>query len=1108
MSATANLSQAQASSGASELASAARSLESVQGNVSGQTMAIQQMTMAGQQQSTNLNMLLNQLSTQVAGLNQAVMQMAGATRMASMPQPMHQQQAMGPPMTAAGGAGFGQMAMTGGGYTFRGLGMANTGLQAAGGFFGRGGAMMAQPFLGGDVYSGGIRPQLGQEVGVLRGFGLASGIGLRPEMMKTASAEQVMALGRERMANRAGDAFLGAVGGAGHLGLALGGEALGSMAMGALGIGGIGGFAGSMLAGGAIAAAGGLAINETMDQAGNIRGFGEQFGRNAHRFMGSVPSTGLRMPGRASRQTFGREMNRMSIQDLTFNAQDVQEMFATMTEQDLMQGARNTQEVVQRMRQAKEAFKVIGLTMGQGIREASETMGIMQSLGINPMGIQGRAAIFGASSIPGMKPGDAMRRSGEFGQRYVNIGGGAGGLRTMQTSLRSGQMAINEGLLSKEEVASFGGREGVGEAMAHFQDAFMGSELGRASILAGSGSFGLGVHDTLTLGSKRAMDPNRLLELESGKLQKEYLDQDPYLRRMDQYAKISSLADEIQRGDRKISRRNAMVTAMKSIDRTLTDMQAGALLKQFENTGKEVERSRRDRVRLAGEQASSQAHEQFGIINKIKRSGQRMFTEPAEYLEDAATNFGDLLGRTSHRVEQSLMGVKDIDISEGLDLELIQSLKRRGSEAKNREEKIPLIQSGGDPGVKRAIQLENMRIEERNKLRDDQDLIDKQTPSAQMREKYRAMAQGAVQGNASEIRKAKEIIRDPSSTGMERRGAMKKLLSIASNDNYDSFDASGKGGGAVKRAIQDAVLSAYGVDPASVLTGNETAKGLSFSKEKQDRLTELRNELNSLTGATGIEGLKYESPEVMNYIRALSSGGIGEAKAIADAADPELQEQFNKINKLFKDKDSFLTVHHATRGESKFESLEKFAFGDFAKELRSLKREEAGAARMGIIGRGAARMLEKARVSPGGKTGSLLQSQQVGDITEGLGRLIELSDDDLNKLGDSKMARTIKALKEAMSNDSVIDEKEARIIQGIVPSLKIEEVLENGTRAGDLGEIIAAASDFGTVRGLTTTVGKEGFTNLQIETMQTMKNEMDRISLMLMDIEVRLREGR
>jgi hypothetical protein len=1116
MTAAANMSAAGGgASGASELSRAARSLESVQGNVSGQTMAIQQMTMSGQQSASNLNMLLNQLSTQISGLNQAVMQMAGSARMGTMPAPMSQPMSMSmpaPPMQMGGGSQFGAqiggMAMGGMSAIGQGMGMAGRGLSAAGGFFGGVGATAVSPFFGAPIHgaaAGGYGPRLGPDAGFMRSAGLASGLGMHPEMLKQASAAQIYGIGRERMQNRFQDMALAGIGGASTLGLGLAGEAAGSSIMGAMGVGGAMGLGGGMLLGGGLAALGGMAVNETMGQTASIRGFGDQFGRNAHRFMdpSALGGNALRKPSMAQRRDFGQAMNRMSIQDLTFNEQDVQGMFAGMSEQDLMRGMRSTQEVVTRMRKAKEAFKLIGQTMGQGIQEAAGTMGAMQSIGMDPMGARGRAMIFGASSVPGMDPGQAMGRATQFGGQFAGRGYGGAMANVMMGSQRGGQLAMSTGVLGNQGIAALGGREGAQGALGDLQAMFLESSMGKTSMLAGSAGMGKGFADTVGIAGNRAGgDINKLLELQMNdpKMAQEYL-QNKYRARMDMVTKLQSQADVFKKGG--ASQENAMKLAIiqmgKESGREITGAQAGAYMDLLKNTKNEMISEQRGAADVAGGRMESELAEQLSPMARLKRGAKGMFTGAAEFLETGTGDMAAALSRGSERMEMGISGREVVNMGRGLTSEDIDSLRGRAGNRMDMEELAP-IPAGANRQTKAMLNGINRQRSARNKLRGDQRLIIDAQPRSRDREKYKNLALNSARRSSKRINELKEVLNDPGSNAGAKRAAMKEALNILSNDSYDGFKADSKGGAMMKRAIQDAAVGILGVDPGAILTGNETGGGLSFSDSERGELKGLRQELADILGTEDIsQAAGYESKEVQAVIAAYAGGGdlIGAEKAARDA---DFGSQVDRIHQLKQAGDDERGLFE---GQNRFDTLAGFMGGGKGKSLMGLSRKQGASARIQATGRNAASLM----LGLGRSTGDLmgLGSQNVDENLGGLGRLAEtLSDEDIDKMsqmaGGQRMAKAMRAIKGVNFGDGM-DRFERKALSDLIPGATPDsDFIKNINSAEDLGQVVAMATDVASPAGapsMVTSQTKQGLTAMQVETQQKMLDEVKELHRMM-----------
>lgn len=847
MSAATNFSQPRdEGGGAADLSRAARSLESVQGDFSAQTMAINQMSQSVQQQAMSTQMLMSQLGTQIGSLTQAVREAAG---------------------------GMARGAVVGGGMAFRGLG-------AFGGAMGQVGAFAASPFLGGPAFRppGSFGPQFGSDIGFMRAAGMASGIGLQPENIRLAHAAQIQQAAAERAGLRAGDAFTGLLGGGTNLLGALGGEAVGSgigASTGVFGAGFLGGAIGSMGVGAVVAAG----VNETMGQVSTARGFGDQFSRNAFR-MGIGRGNQLQRPGFGQRQRFGQAMNRMAVQDLTFDEGDMQEIFASMSQNDLLRGVRNTQDVVARIRDTKEVIKSIGRNMGQSVSEAAGTLAELQSLGINPMSARGRAAIFGSTTVMGMTGTEAFGESSAYArQRFAGTGlmGAAEGMANR--SLQAGQFGMGpDGNLTAQQIAAMGGREGTRQAMANLQSRFMESALGQATLLAGSRAggagfnanavMGMGVTDVMGRAGARAnADRGALMNLSLGgeDMKREFMNDPRSIGVM--YQQLRGLANRIKTPG--MTDRQAMQFALRQMDPSMSQAAADGVIEMMKSSPEWMADQQRQAGINASAQASNVAVDQMSLIAQAQRGVRGAFTPAAEAVGRGATDIETMTARGLTGAYNSFTGLRTTSLAGGID---VGELSRIGSGQVSGDEQAglgSLLKTGAG---------NYFAVRGRNAQRRAQEALAKVKVSDEQQQAADKRLNSRVAESPGKFRRASDNIKDPSLKPSQKRAMVKELLNVASGGDYDGMSDE------QKRAVQIAVAKKTGIDVSSLMAAGG-AMGIG-SDADVERAQELRESLAATLGIENPMDVDLAArKEVVDYLKDVASGSVTDEsrKAALDA---------------------------------------------------------------------------------------------------------------------------------------------------------------------------------------------------------------------------------
>lgn len=830
---------------AQELSSAARGLQSVQGQIAGQTMAINQMSIAGQQQTQQLTQLVNQLNMSVGQLVGALNQMSQATRMAAMPVPPPQA-FMPPPMSmgpAIGGfgAGIGAGAMMGQVGAFgaaagdaamgaaRGAsGLFAAGARAVGGFAGA----MAAPFMPG-TYTG---PQAGQLVGSVGNAGMARSmmmgtglVDLSRQQQAYSNAGEVQRLAGERGAFKMGEIMIGAGGGLASMGIEqLGhritgvGGGIGGMAGGMIGgafggetgsrVGGaLGTFAGGALfgAGGARALAGGpiaaalmAPINQTLEQVGQIRGGGEMYARNAFRM--NAAGRGDR-PTFRERNDFGRSMANEGTSDLLFNTNDMQQIFGGAIENDLMRGVGNAQQAKNRMRQLKEGVKVIGQTLGTSIQESMSLMGDLQGMGIAP-GSAGK--VMAGLNVSGLTRQEALQGQMSFMNRYQGTGlQGQGLLGLASQSQAVGQAAMRTGALSSEQITGAGGRAAVNQIYGAGMTTMMQGSLGTLNMAArmGAGSFGSVSGNPLAAMSQAggAATTSNLIGFAANRPQnmRDML-ADPHSQSL-LLKQVAGIADQFKGMGNRDDIIKLVLKQQGVEDPTvfmaLMKSQPGALREQMLT-----------QQRALADLQVAHATENFSITGRLGRAAQSVTMPVAGGISSYVAGVQDTANNAIHDLRNTVYGIQEVTVGSG------------------------------------SLSVENLRKLKPDSLSKERKQVMNAKPSAEQikKAKVRAFKSGMVVGDGtmglgSYIKDFRES-RDPE----EREKLAKKILhKFSAGEAFTSPE--------MQKAYEQALSEQWGVDLSSAMNGR--MGGLSKSdKEEFNSATQSFREAMDQDQGTGL----------------------------------------------------------------------------------------------------------------------------------------------------------------------------------------------------------------------------------------------------------------
>lgn len=668
------------SSAASELSQAARGLQSVQGQVAGQTMAIQQMSMSGQQQMQQLGMLMSQLNSNISQLIGAMNAASGAQRMAQMATPAMSMPSLPAinPMHMAGAAmgGLGAGALWAGRSAFRGLGAA--------------GGAMAAPFMPGTY----APPMAGQMMGSINNAGAARsimmGTGLVGGGSFSSSAAEIGRLSADRGAFKAGEIMLGAGTGLMGFGANMLGGAMGMGIGGAMG-GGLGRIAGGFLGGPLIGSALMAPVNQVLDQVGMMRGGGEMMGRNAFRVGNALTDR----PSFRERGRMGAGMFQDANSDLAFSNSDMQQIFGGAVENDLMRGVSTSQQTRSRMRQLKESVKTIGQTLAMSIQDSMSLMGELQGVGVTG----GMGGVMGNANVMGLTRQESMAGQMQFMGRFAGTGLQGRGLMSLAaTSQGMGQFAMNQGLLSPEKLAAIGGRQGAGQVYGDVMTGMMQGNFGQLAMAArmgaggGMGNVSRGGFGMMNQAGAGASTSNLIsFAANNGENMREMLNSPHGQARM--MSLLSSTADQFKGlGDRK----DIMKLILKG--QGIDSGQASAFL-DMDHVGALREQMMQQQRALLDMQMN-QRSENFSISGRIGRSINRATMGISGAVTQGVAGVQDTAANMTNDLRNQVLGIREVATSSG-DVN-VENLRKLRSKPLSRD-RSDIVNAKVSPELKRAI---------------------------------------------------------------------------------------------------------------------------------------------------------------------------------------------------------------------------------------------------------------------------------------------------------------------------------------------------------------------------------------------------------------------
>lgn len=547
--------------------------------------------------------------------------------------------------------------------------------------FAAAGKSMASPFFGGGVSPQGPGQMMPTPFGSgARMMGMGSGF-IDPRQTRQAGGGAMMTMAAERSSQLAGDRMMSMMGGAAGavnvLGADFGISSAATSGLSRLGMGGIAAGIGGMAAGTGIGMLGSAAIDRTMRQAAATRALGQQVNQTAFRHMDpSTLGAGGRMSSRQQLDV-GSRLARQGNEDLTFSQGDMQTMLQSMGENDLLRGARNSDQLVQKFRQAKQTIKVIAQNMGKSIQEAGAMAAELQGLGFNAGAPQGRAAIFGAGSVPGMTREESFRGAAGMAGQYRGAGISKQMFGMGMMSQQLGQGAIMSGGLNQEQIAQAGGREGVQQLMGRAMGGFVQSQTGMAVLAAGmkGGQFdisrvaGRNLDEILGQAGNAASRQNILkIKASPQEVMRQAL-KDP-----NQFASmaVSVAAQAAQRSlpDGSPEELQQATRAMMQQMFGLSAPESETMMNIVKSAPESMRMARAQGARSAGMSITGKVLEEASLAGTVNREVGRFFQGPAEGVAGIAAGAEAMTGRAQRTVRESLFGTRIRSMKAGDTLQL------------------------------------------------------------------------------------------------------------------------------------------------------------------------------------------------------------------------------------------------------------------------------------------------------------------------------------------------------------------------------------------------------------------------------------------------------
>lgn len=872
--------------GAGELSRAARSLESVQGNVAGQTMAIQGLSMTTQSAVTNFSAQMNALGSQIASLNSSIARLGGGLSMAAAPMTM-------PSPAYGGGAGFPSAPSVGSGFAMGNLapmapGFGSTAMRGAGAAFGglqtvgtgigyMAGAAMAPIFGSAGATRTSYGAELSPQTGLFGSMMIGSGLGVSNQDMRGMHYSRVREAGAEKFGDKMGGMAQGMITGGMKFGAEMVGAGFASRmilpALGYSGSGIVGGLAGGIIGSG-LAAPVTMAIGEVADQAKAIKQFGDQYKRNAYRM-------GTQKAGRSERNAFGANALSLSIDDLTLTGQDVSDITAGMFSGDLTRGVRDARGASDRLRSLSQSVKEMARTFGGSYAEMTQTASELQALGVtaNTQSLRqatlSSAGVFGATASQGLQAGMAGARM------FAGMGLGSQGFGIGTTSANLANYATQTGAMNANTLAAVGGREGAANVMNQAAANFLRGPAGMALAFGGLGAggqfnmanvSGLGTSDVLARGSQQATRENMLRMFVRPQDAQQAMAEDPNALLA---AQAGSAIDAARVLYNKYGKDKISQDEFASVYGNMTGLQGPELqaaIDQIRNAPEALRESQKKVMKEASDQMLSGMMEKRSVTARMGRYFSRTLQPLGEGLATAGSGVAAASERALEDVSDSLWQSKKTALVGKADLESIREIQKNVTVSKGEDDFSAMINRA--------------RIEDQRAATKD----DKVKAELDVREKLARdpKAKSKVNEIAAKIRAES----DP-----ETRTKLANDLLSSLGSFYDDIPKSGPGS-EKRSAIQDAITRITGVNIEDALSGvNQRGTSVTEEQKKQverdvrgirDKISEGQAWYESLSATDSDIERIVSSDKANEYFKAVASGS---QEAVISALDNMTDEE-------------------------------------------------------------------------------------------------------------------------------------------------------------------------------------------------------------------------
>lgn len=1008
--------------GAGELSRAARSLESVQGNVAGQTMAIQGLSMTTQSAVTNFSAQMNALGSQIASLNSSIARLGGGLSMAAAPMTM-------PSPAYGGGAGFPSAPGVGSGFAMSNLapmaaGFGTTAMRGAGAAFGgmqtvgtgigyMTGAAMAPIFGSAGATRTSYGAELSPQTGLFSSMMIGSGLGVSNQDMRGMHYSRVREAGAEKFGDKMGGMAQGMVTGGMKFGADMAGAAFASRvllpALGYSGSGIVGGLAGGIIGSG-LAAPVTMAIGEVADQASSIKRFGDQYKRNAYRM-------GTQKAGRSERNAFGSSALSLSIEDLSLTGQDVSDITAGMFSGDLTRGVRDARGASDRLRSLSQSVKEMARTFGGSYAEMTQTASELQALGVtaNTQSLRqatlSSAGVFGATASQGLQAGMAGARM------FAGMGLGSQGFGIGTASANLANYATQTGAMNANTLAAVGGREGAANVMNQAAANFLRGPAGMALAFGGLGAggqfnmantSGLGTSDLLARGSQQATRENMLRMFVRPQDAQQAMAEDPNALLAAQAGQSIDAARVVygKYGKDKLSQ-----DEFASVYGQMTGLQGPELqaaIDQIRNAPEALKESQKKVMKEASDQMLSGMMERRSATGRMGRYVSRSLQPYGESLALAGAGVAAASERALEDVSDSLWNSKKTALVGKADLDSIRAIQENITAGKGENDFAAMVNQN-----KRSRQRTATKEE---KVQGELDLREKLARDPRAKSKVNELA--------AKIRAES----DP-----ETKTELANELLSSLGKFYDDIPMEGPGS-EKRSAIQDALTRITGVSIEDALNG-VNQRGSVVTEEQKKQV------------ARDVSGIRDKIAEGQTMYEWMTSKSVSEADIERIVSSDKANEYFRAVASGSQEAVIGALENMTDEEKAVVQAAEKV---DGARDRINKKvKQQSAEENIKAAGLAYSDVFRKAGLSAAGMTGDASM------IVASLGAL-EVNKENIDKLKKEKVSDEV--IKSLSIDTGKIEGNEAQYIKDLLGDERAKEFLDRGELSQkDLGAIRAQA---------------------------------------------------